>query len=140
MSAIADDAATTGGTERREDVEAVCEAMASSVERRTGKRPNVTKSWRTSARLLIDRDGIAAADAIAAIGWSENDDFWRANILSVPKLREKYATLSLQAQRSRAPRGAGERMLAAAMAAPDWYPGVDDPPGPVLGLIEGGAA
>ena len=140
VSAIADDAATTGGTERREDVEAVCEAMASSVERRTGKRPGVTKSWRTSARLLIDRDGIAADDAIAAISWSENDDFWRANILSVPKLREKYATLSLQAQRSRAPRGAGERMLAAAMAAPDWYPGVDDPPGPALSLIEVGAA
>ena len=140
VSAIADDAATTGGAERREDVEAVCEAMASSVERRTGKRPGVTKSWRTSARLLIDRDGIAADDAIAAISWSENDDFWRANILSVPKLREKYATLSLQAQRSRAPRGAGERMLAAAMAAPDWYPGVEDPPGPALGLIEGGAA
>ena len=29
---------------------------------------------------------------------------------------------------------------AAAMAAPDWYPGVEDPPGPALGLIEGGAA
>ena len=36
---------------------------------------------------------------IAAIDWCQSDEFWRANILSLPKLREKYDALRLQAQR-----------------------------------------
>ena len=83
----------------RADVERVCQAMVASVHRRTGRTPTITRRWRTQARLMLDRDGVTEADALAAIAWSENDDFWRANILGIPKLREKYPTLSLQAQR-----------------------------------------
>lgn len=83
----------------RDDVERVCQHMADSVKARTGRRPNITSKWRSSARLMLDRDKRSEADIIAAINWAANDSFWRANILSVPKLREKYDTLSLQAQR-----------------------------------------
>lgn len=83
----------------RDDVDRVCQAMVASVQRRAGRTPTITRRWRTQARLMLDRDGVTEADALAAIAWSENDDFWRANILGIPKLREKYPTLSLQAQR-----------------------------------------
>ena len=83
----------------RDDVERVCQHMADSVEARTGRRPNITRKWRDTARLMLDRDKRTEADIIAAINWVTNDEFWRANILSMPKLREKYDTLSLQAQR-----------------------------------------
>jgi hypothetical protein len=41
----------------RDDVERLCDRLAARVEANTGKRPTITKTWRDSARLLIDRDG-----------------------------------------------------------------------------------
>ena len=86
-------------TEHRPDVDAVCDAMAASVQRRTGRAPRVTAAWRTQARLMIDRDGRTVDEVTRIIGWVEADDFWRANVLSLPKLRQKFDTLRLQAQR-----------------------------------------
>lgn len=86
---------------QRPDVERVCEHMAASVQARTGRRPRVTRRWRDAARLMLDRDGRTVADCMAAIDWAEDDDFWRANILSLPKLRQHYDRLSLQAQSRR---------------------------------------
>ena len=83
----------------RPDVDAVCDAMAASVQRRTGRAPRVTAAWRTQARLMIDRDGRSVEEIARIIDWAENNDFWRANVLSLPKLRQKFDTLRLQAQR-----------------------------------------
>ena len=83
----------------RPDVDAVCDAMAASVQRRTGRAPRVTAAWRTQARLMIDRDGRTVEEITRIIDWVEGDDFWRANVLSLPKLRQKFDTLRLQAQR-----------------------------------------
>ena len=85
--------------EHRPDVDAVCDAMAASVQRRTGRAPRVTAAWRTQARLMIDRDGRTVEEITRVIDWAEGNDFWRANVLSVPKLRQKFDTLRLQAQR-----------------------------------------
>lgn len=90
---------TDAPTDDREDVEAVCEHMADSVEERTGKRPRITAKWRTAARLMIDRDKRPVEHIHHAIDWSARDSFWCSNILSVPKLREQYDRLALQAQR-----------------------------------------
>lgn len=87
----------------RDDVERVCQHMAKSIQERGGKKPVISKAWRDSARLMLDKDQIAEKDIHAAIDWSANDSFWRSNILSVPKLREKYLQLSLQAQRQPGP-------------------------------------
>lgn len=84
-------------TEVREDVDTVCAAMRDSVSRRTGRTPRVTKQWRDSARLMIDRDNIQVRDILACITWVENHDFWRTNVLSLPTLRKQYDRLSLQA-------------------------------------------
>ena len=83
----------------RADVMEVCDAMAASVAERTGKRPPVSKGWRDAARLMLDRDGIPLEHVLGAIRWSASDEFWRSNVLSVPKLREQYPRLKLQAER-----------------------------------------
>ena len=85
--------------ERRDDVEAVCQHMAASVQARTGRAPRVTQQWRTQARLMIDRDGRSVEEVTRIIDWVDGNDFWRANVLSLPKLRQKFDTLRLQAQR-----------------------------------------
>ena len=86
-------------TEHRPDVDAVCDAMAASVNRRTGRTPRITAAWRTQARLMIDRDGRTVEEITRIIDWVDGNDFWRANVLSLPKLRQKFDTLRLQAQR-----------------------------------------
>jgi hypothetical protein len=83
----------------REDVERICEHLAARVEGNGAKRPTITEKWRDAARLMLDRDGRTETDVFAAIDWCQADEFWRANILSMPKLREKYDQLRLQAQR-----------------------------------------
>lgn len=82
----------------RPDVEAICDHMADSVAARTGRRPRVTKRWRDAARLMIDRDNRPTDQIHAAIDWVAQSDFWAANILGVPKLREKWDTIYLQAR------------------------------------------
>ena len=87
----------------RPDVEAICLHMAESVADRTGRRPRITKKWRDAARLMIDRDGRTPDQVHAAIDWVARSEFWRSNILGVPKLREKWDTLKLQAERGARP-------------------------------------
>ncbi len=84
----------------RPDVERLCEHLSDLVEGNGAKRPAITTKWRDAARLMLDRDGRTEAEVMGAIDWSQAHEFWRANILSMPKLREKYDQLLLQAQRS----------------------------------------
>jgi hypothetical protein len=83
----------------RPDVEQVCRHLADRIEANGSKRPTITGRWRESARLLIDRDGRTAERIHKAIDWCQDDEFWRGNILSMPKLREKYDQLAQHAQR-----------------------------------------
>ena len=94
-----DDVDLHAAEDPRPDVDAVCDAMAASVQRRTGRAPRVTAAWRTQARLMIDRDGRTVEEITRIIDWVDGNDFWRANVLSVPKLRQKFDTLRLQSQR-----------------------------------------
>lgn len=63
------------------------------------RRPVITKKWRTEARLLIDKDRRPLDEIRAVIAWCQKDSFWKANILSMPKFREKYDQLRLASQR-----------------------------------------
>ena len=80
----------------RPDVESLCTLLADLIEANGSKRPNITKRWRDSARLMLDSDGRTLAEAESVIRWSQADDFWKTNILSMPKLREKYDQLRLR--------------------------------------------
>ena len=84
----------------RIDVEHICRHLADRIEANGSNRPTITKKWREAARLLIDKDGRTVEQITRAIDWCQNDTFWRSNILSMPKLREKYDQLRLAAQRS----------------------------------------
>jgi hypothetical protein len=77
----------------RDDVERLCERLADHVETNTGRRPRITKGWRESARLLIDRDKRTEGQVRWIIDWCQADEFWRSNILSMPKLRDKFDQL-----------------------------------------------
>ena len=88
-------------TNDRPDVDAVCDHMADSVAARTGRRPRITKRWQDAARLMIDRDQRPTDQIHAAIDWVAQSDFWAANILGLPKLREKWDTIYLQARREK---------------------------------------
>ncbi|MFD6421583.1 hypothetical protein [Streptomyces sp. NPDC060198] len=83
----------------RDDIEQACTALADAIEANGSKRPTVSKTWRREARLLIDKDGRTLDQVLAAIAWCQADTFWRGNVLSMPKLREKYDQLRLAAQR-----------------------------------------
>jgi len=82
-------------------VDRLCAHLADRIEANGSKRPAVTQKWRDAARLLLDRDGRTEQHIRQAIDWCQADEFWRSNILSMPKLREKYDQLRLQAGRQR---------------------------------------
>lgn len=52
--------------------------------------------WAKDFDLMLRIDRIDADDIAAAIEWSQNDNFWRSNILSGKKLREKYQQLAMK--------------------------------------------
>ena len=97
------DVGTYVPTSRRDDVERICEHLADAIEGNGSKRPAITTKWRDAARLMLDRDKRTEAEVIAAINWCQGDDFWRGNVMSMPKLREKYDQMRLQAQRRQRP-------------------------------------
>lgn len=83
----------------RPEIERLCTRLADHIEANGSKRPAIGKKWLDAARLMLDVDGRTEADITAAIDWCQGHEFWRANILSFPKLREKYDQLRLQAGR-----------------------------------------
>lgn len=84
----------------RPDVEYLCTLLADRVESNGAKRPTITKKWRDSARLLVDKDGYTQEQVAWIINWSQDNEFWRSNILSMPKLREKFEQLKLKSRAS----------------------------------------
>lgn len=85
----------------REDVGVVCDRLAELIVANGGKRPTITAKWRDSARLMLDRDKRPFDEVLYLIDWCQRDSFWKSNILSLPKFREKYDALRLKAQSTR---------------------------------------
>lgn len=93
--------------DERPDVEELLDFLDARIEENGAKRPKRNKGNRNAMRLLLDRDGRNAEQVRAAIEYATGDDFWRANVLSAAKLREKYDQLSLNAQRDKWKRPSG---------------------------------
>lgn len=85
----------------RPDVDFILGVLEEELARNGNKIPRRTKRNIDAARLLIDRDGKTVDQIVRAIRWSQADEFWRSNILSMSKLREKYDQLRLAADRKR---------------------------------------
>jgi len=90
----------------RPEVDRLCEHLADRIAANGSRRPAITRKWRDACRLLIDKDGRSPEQVKAAIDWSQSDEFWRVNILSMPTLRDKYDRLRLDAIRKQ---NAGQR-------------------------------
>ena len=85
----------------RPEIIQLLDLLDSEIERNGAKKPARTKKNIDATRLLLDRDGRTVEQVAAAIRWCQSDEFWRSNILSMSKLREKYETLRLAAQRAK---------------------------------------
>lgn len=89
----------------RVDVRDICNYLADIVEAQGSKRPTVSKTWEREARLLIDKDGRTVEQIKWVIDWVQRDTFWQPNILSMPKLREKFDQVRLKAMAENKPAG-----------------------------------
>lgn len=58
--------------------------------------PESDNRWLKSADLLLKKDKYGLSEALSILEWSQNDDFWRMNILSMPTFREKINRLKIQ--------------------------------------------
>ena len=85
----------------RADVTRLCDHLADRIAEDGSKRPGIGKGWTDAARLMLDRDGRTEDEIHAAIDWCQSHHFWRTNILSMPKLREKFDQLRKVAKAER---------------------------------------
>ena len=84
----------------RPDVERVLDYLDEALTANGSPKPSRTKKNHDAARLLIDKDHHTVEAIERAIDFATNDEFWRTNILSMSKLRDKYEQLRLAAQRT----------------------------------------
>lgn len=84
-------------TAERGDTLQLCNHLANHIENNGSKRPNITPAWLNEARLLLDKDERDFHTSMRLITWSQENSFWRSNILSMPKFRAKYDQLRLAA-------------------------------------------
>lgn len=84
-------------SELRSDVAELLDHLDRCIVANGAKKPNRTKGNADAARLLIDRDGRPLDEAHRLIDWATSDPFWRSNILSMVKFREKYDQLRIKA-------------------------------------------
>lgn len=59
------------------------------------KKANL-QSWADEFRKLVELDGIDKHLAKAVMDWVTKDDFWKTNVLSAKKLREKFGELAIK--------------------------------------------
>lgn len=111
----------------REDVEALCERLRDAVAARVTRPVRITKAWRDAARLLLDRDEVPFDDAVRVLDWSQRDEFWSTNVLSMPTFRKQYSRLELQ-ERGARQAGTGPA-VGRGSSAPSWFDLQPEEPG-----------
>lgn len=87
-----------------DQVLALCDRLAAAVAANGHKVGTVGKTWWAACERLMRLDGYTVEQIDWMIRWATSDEFWSANIRSMPTLREKFSTLKAQAQREAARR------------------------------------
>lgn len=86
----------------RLDVERLCGTLADRISENTGDRPTINKQWQDAARLLLDKDLARESDPLALalrlVEWTTSNEFWRTNVLSMPKFRQQFTQLRMKAR------------------------------------------
>lgn len=104
----------------RDDVNELCNRLHDKIVS-NGSKATITDTWRKEARLLLDRDRRDLSEALRLIDWCQQDQFWRSNILSMPKFRTQYDRLRLRAQQdSRYARPEAQHRDPTSGRAVDW--------------------
>jgi hypothetical protein len=85
--------------------EAFRSALAAAHSGLKAPTPSAFSKWVNEARLMLQRDQRPLAEVQALADWLFNSpsaeaQFWRPNVLSVPKFREKFDQLQAQRRRS----------------------------------------
>ena len=76
------------------------------------KKPNY-QLWADDIRKMVELDGRTPQQVQGMIDWSQSDEFWKTNILSAKKLREKYDQMKVTANANYKKKPKTERL-------PDW--------------------
>ena len=90
------DAASGADTTTNPDAEALSHYLADRIRTNGNKVRTVGKRWHDAMDRLIRLDGYTPEQIRQVIDWSQTNEFWAPNILSAPKLREKFDTLKGQ--------------------------------------------
>lgn len=104
------DAAEKAGPNGRALVELLVELVVAN----GSKRPEPTAAWYDAARLLLTADKRKLDEAERLLRWSQDDEFWRGNVLSLPTFRRQYDRLRLAATRGGPRRGPVDKAAAIA--------------------------
>lgn len=89
----------TSTNEVRDDVMSICRTLSDLMVSNGDKEPKITQAWLDSARLMLDKDGRDCEASRRLLRWALNDSFWKANIQSMPKFRDKFDQLRHAANR-----------------------------------------
>lgn len=83
---------------QRPEVLGLCQLLADQIAANGSKRPNPQQhSWLAACRLMLDRDERPVDEAERVIRWCQQDEFWKANVMSMPTLRRQYDQLRIKA-------------------------------------------
>ncbi|MGE0755719.1 MAG: phage replication protein [Pirellulaceae bacterium] len=94
------DAATKAGTKYSPEDEQLAQWIWSLiVAMQPGRKPPRMDKWASTIRLMREVDGRTHDEIRKLFGWCNRDEFWRTNILSPEKLREKWDDLTLKMTR-----------------------------------------
>ena len=110
----------------RLDVDELLDLLDSCIALNGFKKPTRTKKNADAARLLLDKDGYDVKQVSWMIRWATNDEFWRSNILSMSKLREKFDQLKAKAGVAPKPAAVGfngQIDIDAVLGRDAWTPG-----------------
>ncbi len=81
----------------RPDVDQLCQTLREAMIGNGCKPPRVAASWREAARLLLDSDKRPLDEAMRVLAFSQQDQFWRGNVQSMPTFRKQYDRIRLKA-------------------------------------------
>lgn len=81
--------------------------LVSNVAREAGVEHLIRKanlqSWADDFRKLVEIDGVSKRLAKDVMDWVTQDPFWRTNVLSARKLREKFSELAIKMNAAKKP-------------------------------------
>lgn len=90
---------SSGFADAHPEVAQALEYFNDRVKQNGFKRPADTKANRDAARLLFTRDEYPPTVIREVMDWALSNEFWRTNIRSFSKFREKFETMQAQMRR-----------------------------------------